>query len=87
MTTIEIQERITEIKLNADDDEHAHGLEDKLHVDFIKHVREVTGRFKQPTETFTSRVFGLWLCEVEALSKQAELVLLTEEIDFARWCA
>lgn len=39
LTTEDINARIESIKQMAGDDEVAHGEEDKLYADFIKHVR------------------------------------------------
>lgn len=46
MTFEDIQNRISEIKAEADDPESAHGKEDLLYYDFIKHIAE-TGSDEQ----------------------------------------
>lgn len=40
----EIQKRVDEIKVSASDDESAHGLQDKLYLDFIEFVAQTADK-------------------------------------------
>ena len=72
MTQETIKQRIEEIKRISHDDEVAHSMEDELREDFIRYVENCDN-------------FGTDY--PSPIPYMAKLVLSTNEIKFARWCA
>lgn len=71
MNAEEARERVEAIRAAAGDDEGAHSMEDELYRDFIAAIAQTVTDRGRPS----------------AAAEVAQIVLMTQEIEFARWCA